>query len=161
MRMPCLVLVAFVVSALPVAAQVNLSGPVTVVAGSTPIERNAVAMILNEVQQRHRRQWTDGKAATAAGAQVVLARHWHRRVSHRSQGQHGADFCARAARPPLWCRRSARAVARLDDRGAAGADGDTDRHDAKRIRLGAVHGRAITAERIVSSVTALSRAAST
>ena len=73
MRMPCLVLVAFVVSALPVAAQVNLSGPVTVVAGSTPIERNAVAMILNEVQQRHRRQWTDGKAATAAGAQVVLA----------------------------------------------------------------------------------------
>jgi hypothetical protein len=73
MRMLCFVTLAFVASSLPAAAQVNLGGSVTVVAGAGPLERNAVGMILNEMEQRHRRQWIDSNTAPGTVAQVVLA----------------------------------------------------------------------------------------
>jgi len=73
MRTSWIVALMSVAGVSPVAAQVNLSESVVVIAGPSPIERNAVAMILAEAQQRHRRQWIDGKAATGSTAQVVLA----------------------------------------------------------------------------------------
>ena len=49
------------------------SGPVTIVAGTDPVERNAVAMIQSEVEERYRRQWTAGRQSEPQGvAQVML-----------------------------------------------------------------------------------------
>jgi hypothetical protein len=72
-RMPWILALACLASSSPVAAQVNLNGLVTVVAGPSPIERNAVAMLLAEVRERHRLQWNEGKAAQPNAPQVILA----------------------------------------------------------------------------------------
>ncbi len=57
----------------PEMSEVDLSrDPVSVVAGESPIERNAVAMVLAEIEERYQRQWRNGPDA-ASSARVVLA----------------------------------------------------------------------------------------
>lgn len=54
-------------------AQVNLGDSASIVAGPTPIERNAVAMLLAEARERHRVQWNETKSAAANASQIVFA----------------------------------------------------------------------------------------
>lgn len=57
------------------AADVDLgTGSVTIVAGTDPVERNAVEMIQAEVQERYQKRWIVGRDVGAkAGRQIVLA----------------------------------------------------------------------------------------
>jgi hypothetical protein len=96
------------------------AGPVSVVAGDGPIERNALGLLLAEVRERHGGEWRDGVTQDATG-QVVLALDGPPELgsdgfTHRAQG---AEVRISAATPRGLLYGAAALLDRLADDGLA------------------------------------------
>jgi hypothetical protein len=75
MTRQCIKTLVFLAVLLPVGLRADVdfsAGSVEVIAGSDPVERNAVEMILNEVQSRYQRKWTASQASVSRGTRIVL-----------------------------------------------------------------------------------------